>query len=118
MKDITRDAYVYQTRTVAEGLKRASELFSARWVGAFRDSDEEVFTGLANIAAVNRTSVADEGDNSANDREMSTQDDERDRSRARRREYFLSYRSEVLGSETIVAGTFWSGRPARQEALR
>ncbi len=38
--------------------------------------------------------------------------------RMRTREYFLSYRDYLLPSsaETVTAGTFWSGRPPRQEA--
>jgi putative ABC transport system permease protein len=36
--------------------------------------------------------------------------------RMRTREYFVSYRAELLPSgETLSRGTFWSGRPAQQE---
>ncbi|MBX7057709.1 MAG: FtsX-like permease family protein [Leptospirales bacterium] len=35
--------------------------------------------------------------------------------RARTREYFLSYREQLIASETVVAGRFWSGRPPTQE---
>lgn len=35
--------------------------------------------------------------------------------RMRTREYFVSYRSELLPSEALTRGTFWSGRPAEQE---
>jgi putative ABC transport system permease protein len=36
--------------------------------------------------------------------------------RMRTREYFISYRSEPIASERVTNGTFWSGRPATQEA--
>ena len=36
--------------------------------------------------------------------------------RMRTREYFVSYRGEAIASETVTQGTFWSGRPSRQEA--
>lgn len=36
--------------------------------------------------------------------------------RMRTREYFLSYRGELLPSEAITAGRFWSGVPSRTEA--
>jgi putative ABC transport system permease protein len=36
--------------------------------------------------------------------------------RMRTREYFLSYRERLVPSERLVAGQFWSGRPATQEA--
>ena len=33
----------------------------------------------------------------------------------RTREYFLSYREELIDSETVTEGHFWSGRPEQQE---
>jgi putative ABC transport system permease protein len=36
--------------------------------------------------------------------------------RMRTREYFLSYRDHAVASEEITQGSFWSGRPAAQEA--
>lgn len=36
--------------------------------------------------------------------------------RMRTREYFISYRETPALSEAVTAGTFWSGRPATQEA--
>lgn len=35
--------------------------------------------------------------------------------RMRTREYFVSYRGELIDSEQIVAGRFWQGTPAEQE---
>jgi putative ABC transport system permease protein len=34
----------------------------------------------------------------------------------RTREYFVTYRGEPIDSEEVVEGSFWRGRPARQEA--
>jgi len=57
-----------------------------------------------------------------NDNKINTENVSRDASRRewddqlRVREYFISYRSELLDSEEIVDGTFWSGRPAELEA--
>lgn len=36
--------------------------------------------------------------------------------RFRTREYFVSHRETLVDSEFVVAGTFWRGRPAQQEA--
>ena len=36
--------------------------------------------------------------------------------RMRTREYFVSYRAQLLPSEELTSGEFWSGRPERQEA--
>lgn len=36
--------------------------------------------------------------------------------RMRTREYFVSYRSQLLSSETLEAGRFWTSDPGRQEA--
>jgi putative ABC transport system permease protein len=36
--------------------------------------------------------------------------------RMRTREYFFSYRSQLIPSETLISGTFWNERPLTQEA--
>jgi len=54
-------------------------------------------------------------------RPVNTHGIERDASRRtfddsmRTREYFVTYRDAPVESEEVVAGTFWRGRPARQE---
>lgn len=40
----------------------------------------------------------------------------RDRDRVRTREYFISYRAELIESESLTQGEFWSAKPDRQEA--
>ena len=52
MKDITKAAYVYQSRTVAERVEPTSELMGAILVCAARDADKEVFSGFADVAGV------------------------------------------------------------------
>jgi len=63
----------------------------------------------ARIAAVNGRSV-DQSGVARDDVQRSWED------RMRTREYFVSYREELLSSEALTGGQFWSGRPERQEA--
>lgn len=80
-----------ELRTVSDELLTLSPMISAR------------------IAGVNDRSV-DQSRVSRNDVQRSWED------RMRTREYFVSYRQEMLPSETVTAGQFWSGRPPQQEA--
>jgi len=63
----------------------------------------------ARIGAVNGRSV---------DRSHVERDDVRRtwEDRMRTREYFVSYRDAPVAAESVTRGTFWSGRPATQEA--
>jgi putative ABC transport system permease protein len=63
----------------------------------------------ARIGAVNGRSI-DQTQVERNDVQRSFED------RMRTREYFVSYRAEPIASEEVTRGTFWSGRPAQQEA--
>jgi putative ABC transport system permease protein len=63
----------------------------------------------ARISAVNGRSV-DQSGVARDDVQRSWED------RMRTREYFVSYRAELLPSETLTRGEFWSGQPAQQEA--
>ena len=63
----------------------------------------------ARIGAVNGRSI-DQSKVERDDVQRSFED------RMRTREYFVSYRSEPIASERVTRGTFWSGRPATQEA--
>jgi putative ABC transport system permease protein len=63
----------------------------------------------ARISAVNGRSV-DQSNVARDDVQRGWED------RMRTREYFVSYRAELLPSEALTGGEFWSGRPAQQEA--
>jgi putative ABC transport system permease protein len=63
----------------------------------------------ARIGAVNGRRV-DQSQVERDDTQRSWED------RMRTREYFISYRGEPIASERVTRGTFWSGRPATQEA--
>jgi hypothetical protein len=63
----------------------------------------------ARIAAVNGRSV-DQSGVARDDVQRSWED------RMRTREYFVSYREELLSSESLTIGQFWSGRPEQQDA--
>lgn len=80
-----------ELRTVSSDLLTLSPMISAR------------------IAAVNARSV-DQSQISRDDVQRSWED------RMRTREYFVSYREEMLPSESLSAGQFWIGRPSQQEA--
>ncbi|HKO93918.1 MAG TPA: FtsX-like permease family protein, partial [Polyangiaceae bacterium] len=73
-------------------------------------AEELVFSPMisARIASINDRPV-DQSRVTRDEVERSWED------RMRTREYFVSYRSELLPSETLTQGTFWSGRPAQQE---
>jgi len=73
-------------------------------------AEELVFSPMisARIASINERPV-DQSRVTRNEVERSWED------RMRTREYFVSYRSDLLASETLTRGTFWSGRPERQE---
>jgi putative ABC transport system permease protein len=80
-----------ELRTVSSDLLTLSPMISAR------------------IAAVNDQSV-DQSHIARDDVQRSWED------RMRTREYFVSYRQELLPSESLSSGQFWTGRPAQQEA--
>ncbi|MEY4549680.1 MAG: Macrolide export ATP-binding/permease protein MacB, partial [Pseudomonadota bacterium] len=80
-----------ELRTVSSDLLTLSPMISAR------------------IAGVNDQSV-DQSRIVRDDVQRSWED------RMRTREYFVSYRQEMLPSESLSAGQFWTGRPAQQEA--
>lgn len=69
----------------------------------------------ARIAAINESPLSD--DERAREDASENESNEGGRSqRMRTREYFVSYRPELIESETVSAGRFWKGTPARQEA--
>jgi putative ABC transport system permease protein len=63
----------------------------------------------ARIGAINRHSV-DQSHIERDDVQRGWED------RMRTREYFLSYRAELVPSENVTQGQFWSGTPKEQEA--
>jgi putative ABC transport system permease protein len=63
----------------------------------------------ARIGAVNGVSV-DQSRVERDDVQRTWED------RMRTREYFLSYRNDLIDSESLTRGQFWSGRPSEQEA--